>query len=268
MHFKEFEKKMRFYEDGHNYYIPSEYYIVVRLDGRGFTALTKESNIPLNRPFDTNFKNWMDATVKHLMENSGFNILLGYVQSDEISLLIDPSDNTFGRLDRKIISTLASMASAKFSVTATNDFKEYHDDKAFDIIASFDARLSLLPDEDLVADYFSWRAGDAVRNSLNTCLYWNLRDKKGLLPQDATVTMMKMSKQDKLTALKEMGVDFDKLLYWQKYGTLFTWEAYDKVGYNPVTDTNTVVQRNKIEVRNHLDSTREIRDIVTLTLYK
>ena len=41
MHFDDFDKEMRKYEESIDQYIPEDKYIVVRLDGRSFTRLTK-----------------------------------------------------------------------------------------------------------------------------------------------------------------------------------------------------------------------------------
>jgi tRNA(His) 5'-end guanylyltransferase len=46
----------------------------------------------------------------------GFRVIYGYTQSDEISLLFHPEENSFGRKTRKLNSILAGEASAKFSL--------------------------------------------------------------------------------------------------------------------------------------------------------
>ena len=84
----------------------------------------------------------MIDTVKALMTDSGFRIIYGYTESDEISLLFHPGDNTFGRKVRKLNTTLAGEASAYFSL-------------ALGRAASFDCRIIPLPNEMLVADYFA-----------------------------------------------------------------------------------------------------------------
>ena len=105
----------------------------------------------------------MVNTVKALMD-AGFRIIYGYTESDEISLLFHPADNTFGRKVRKINTTLAGEASAAFSL-------------ALGQAATFDCRVVPLPNADRVADYFLWRQEDSHRNSLNAHCYWALRGK-------------------------------------------------------------------------------------------
>jgi len=91
-------------------------YLVARLDGRGFTHLTRERH-PFAAPFDERFRDLMTATVRHLMDR-GFRIVYGYTQSDEISLLFHPDEAAFGRNLRKRLSVLAGESSACFTLGA------------------------------------------------------------------------------------------------------------------------------------------------------
>ena len=85
MKFDDLDARMRVYETAHDQLIPPGIFLVVRLDGRGFTRLTKEL-LDLEAPFDSRFSDFMATTVEHLMQ-CGFRVLYGYAQSDEISLL-------------------------------------------------------------------------------------------------------------------------------------------------------------------------------------
>ena len=85
MKFDELDSKMRVYETAHDRNVLPGMYMVARIDGRGFTKLTKEVH-PFEAPFDPVFRDYMIETVKHLM-NSGFNVVYGYTESDEISLI-------------------------------------------------------------------------------------------------------------------------------------------------------------------------------------
>jgi tRNA(His) 5'-end guanylyltransferase len=161
MNFNDFDSEMRVFEESLDQYIPEEKYIAVRLDGRSFTRLTKKV-FEFEKPFDARFRDLMVDTVKVLME-CGFRVVYGYTQSDEISLLLHPQENTFSRKERKINTTLSGEASAAFSL-------------AIGRIATFDSRVVPLPDEKRVADYFVWRQEDASRNALNGYCYWTLRD--------------------------------------------------------------------------------------------
>ena len=162
MKFDELDQKMRLFEELNDQFVLPNIFIVARLDGRSFTRLTKEVH-QFKAPYDAKFRDYMIETVKNLM-NCGFRIIYGYTQSDEISLLFHPDENSFQRKVRKLNSVLAGEASAKFSLLLKD-------------IACFDCRISQLPNIELVIDYFRWRNEDAHRNALNSHCYWILRKK-------------------------------------------------------------------------------------------
>ena len=130
MKFDDLDAKMRVFETSHDYCVLPGLYMVARLDGRSFTRLTKELH-SFKTPYDTRFRDYMLSTTEHLM-GCGFNILYGYSESDEISLLFHKSEDSFGRKTRKLNSILAGEASAKFSLLLGD-------------IACFDCRISELP---------------------------------------------------------------------------------------------------------------------------
>ena len=154
--FDELDRSLRRFETAHDHCVLPGLWMVARLDGRGFTRLTRELH-PFQTPFDPAFRDLMASTTEHLM-NCGFRFLYGYTQSDEISLLFHPQADEFNRKLRKLNSLLAGEASAVFSL-------------ALGQAASFDCRISQLPSRALVADYFHWRQLDAARNALNAHCY-------------------------------------------------------------------------------------------------
>jgi hypothetical protein len=86
---------------------------LARLDGKAFHTFTKG----LERPYDGRLHALMDATTRHLVKESG--ALVGYTQSDEISLLFyaaTPRAEPFlGGRFQKLTSILAAMATAFFN---------------------------------------------------------------------------------------------------------------------------------------------------------
>jgi tRNA(His) 5'-end guanylyltransferase len=172
MKFDDLDEQMRIYETAHDLCVLPGIFIVARLDGRNFTKLTKET-YKFKTPFDVKFLDLMAGTTKLLM-NCGFKILYGYTESDEISLLFDYNETGFGRKLRKLNSVLAGEASAKFSLMLNG-------------IGCFDCRISQLPTENHVIDYFRWRNEDAFRNALGSHCYWQLRN-DGLIATEAKLT--------------------------------------------------------------------------------
>ena len=246
MKFDDLDKKMRVFETAHDYCVLPEIYIVARIDGRNFTRLTKEKH-QFEVPFDIRFRDYMVETVKHLM-CSGFKIVYGYTESDEISLLLHTDDNSFGRKVRKLTSIFAGEASAKFS-TLLGD------------VACFDARISELPTFALVVDYFRWRNEDAHRNALNSHCYWALR-KNGKTETEATNILSGKSVAAKNELLFQNGINFNDVPNWQKRGIGLYWEEYEKESVNPKTLENVIATRKRLVVDYDLPMKEEYSEFI------
>jgi len=231
MKFDDLDEKMRVFETAQDLCVLPGLYMVARLDGRSFTRLTKEIQ-QFEAPFDPRFRDLMVETAEHLMSDCGFNVVYGYTESDEISLLFGLEENSFGRKLRKLISILAGEASAKFSLL-------------LGAVASFDCRLSQLPSLELVVDYFRWRNEDAHRNALNAHCYWLLR-KQGKGVGEATAALKGMSVALKNELLFQNGVNFNDLPLWQKRGIGLYWEEVDRPAENPVTGEKVLARRRRI----------------------
>jgi tRNA(His) guanylyltransferase len=231
MKFDDLDKKMRVFETAHDTHVVPETFIVARIDGRGFTRLTKEVH-KFEAPYDERFRDYMIATTEHLM-NCGFRIVYGYTQSDEISLLLHRDETLFDRKVRKLTSVLAGEASARFTL-------------ALGAVACFDCRICELPNERLVIDYFRWRSEDALRNALNAHCYWLLR-KEGATVKEATARLLGIPVADKHELLFTKGINFAKLPAWQRRGIGLYWEDFEKEGRNPKTGAVTKTTRRRIK---------------------
>ena len=232
MKFDELDKRLRVYETAHDFCVPPNIYMVARIDGRGFTKLTKETH-SFKRPFDEKFRDLMVETTKHLM-SCGFKVIYGFTESDEISLLFDLKSSAFSRKLRKYNSVLAGEASAKFSVLLGD-------------LGAFDCRISQLPREQDVVDYFRWRNEDAHRNALSAHCYWMLRE-QGMTAIQATKEIEGKSTALKNELLFDNGINFNDLPSWQKRGIGLYWKEVDRVGWNPKKEEEVIAKRNEIEV--------------------
>lgn len=232
MKFDELDTKLRVYETSHDFCVLPNMYMVARLDGRSFTRLTKDV-CAFEAPFDIRFRDMMIEVCSHLMQ-TGIRVTYAYTQSDEISLLIDIEDQTFGRKLRKLNSVLAGEASGKFSLQLGHP-------------ACFDCRISQLPNLDLVLDYFRWRSEDAGRNALNAHCYWRLRG-EGISAQAAQTQLAGLSIAAKNEFLFARGLNFNDLPNWQKAGVGLYWTTVSKEGVNPLTGQQVETQRKTIEI--------------------
>jgi tRNA(His) guanylyltransferase len=153
-------ERMKLYEAVPQLFLTARMPMILRVDGRAFHTLTQHCE----RPFDPKLNEAMAQTaVTFCHEIDGAQ--LAYVQSDEISILaVDYStlDSApwFGGNVQKITSVSASVATVAFNRWALEH------DFSLPSWAMFDARVFVLPKEDVVND-FVWRQQDWNRNSLN-----------------------------------------------------------------------------------------------------
>lgn len=246
MNFDDLDAKMRVYEQSLDQVLLPELFLVARLDGNRFTRLTKEV-CHFDVPFDEHFRDMMINTVKALM-NYGFRVIYGYTESDEISLLFHPEEDTFGRKVRKYNSLLAGVASAAFSMQLGQQ-------------AVFDCRMIPLPTVERVQDYFLWRQEDAHRNSLNSHCYWMLR-KQGKTVAKATKMLEGQSIAFKNELLFQSGINFDKIPNWQKRGIGIYWDTFVKEGFNPIAGKTEIAERRTLKVDTELSLREEYASFI------
>jgi len=211
------ERMKEYYEMRSRSYLTRRVPVIVRLDGCHFHTFTRG----FKKPYDEVFSKVMIETTKYLCENIQ-GCVLGYTQSDEISLLLldDFTNTTDGWYDyqiQKIVSVAASLATLQFNKSFnillnydTADIEMFYaHSKAAEKGATFDARAFNIPREE-VNNYFVWRQTDAERNSVNA-LAQSLFSHKSLQGLSVKDTIAKCE--------IEGGVVWGNLLTPQKRGT-------------------------------------------------
>ena len=161
---------MKSYEEVTNYKLPVRSSLILRIDGRAFHTFTKG----FDKPFDEIFIKSMQETMKMLCESIP-GCQFGYVESDEISLLVWETNNDaepwFANRLQKLCSVSASMATLYFNRNFkkfSNDYSEEEKPKHYNAIekgAVFDSRVFMIP-ESVINPYFIWRQNDCTRNSI------------------------------------------------------------------------------------------------------
>jgi tRNA(His) 5'-end guanylyltransferase len=196
------DRMKEYYENRSKTYLTRKTPVIIRLDGKAFHTYTKS----LNKPFDENLISDMQQTTIFLCENIQ-GAKCGYVQSDEISILVTDYDKLttdawFDYNVQKMCSVSASYATGKFNQLRTrrnlldcqqeaylafqtdfeiaeldlqNKGKLNHKLKTIQLLLeSFNNTILANFDSrcfniprEEVSNYFLWRQQDAERNSIS-----------------------------------------------------------------------------------------------------
>lgn len=232
---EEMENLMRAREAYSQATVPEGRWIILRVDGRGFTNYTK--NAGYDKPFDIKFSHHMARTAKRLLVE--FDGVYATTHSDEISVAMKPGTQLFNRRAEKLASLVAGAASAEFG-------------------QAFDGRVSVATYRSEVVAYFSWRQADAKSNALSSLAYWTLR-KKGKSQGDATAILKGVGTDGRWELLREYDVDPADMEAWMVRGLDLSWRREEKPGFNPKTQENVTAMRSLVDLRNAVPSGDEYR---------
>lgn len=186
--------------------------VIIRIDGRAFHTFTKclkqLDPVLAVTPFSDIMHASMVYTTTKLVESIQ-NCVLGYTQSDEISLLLRDWDQHetqqwFGGNVQKITSISASIATAAFNMV----FSRFKTPAEFKDLAQFDARVYNVP-KDEVTNYMIWRQQDASRNSVQMLGHFHFTQKEMHAKNNIEV-------QDMLMLQK--GINWNDMPTWAKRG--------------------------------------------------
>lgn len=205
--------------------------IYARIDGRAFSQFTSR----FRRPFDIRMTSAMIHTTKVLVDRLHANI--GYVQSDEISLVWMPDgpdqQMLFGGKVQKLTSITASLATAAFMQALDMYFPD--DDTAalleikgvkspvtarqlLDKLPHFDSRVMQLPSKWEAVNMIQWREQDARRNAISMAAQALYSHRQ--LQKKSSVEMAQM--------IADKGVDFSAYPTAFQRGTFVRREAVER----------------------------------------
>jgi tRNA(His) guanylyltransferase len=178
-------------------------YIVVRVDGRGFTPFCLQHSIL--RPIDDRLCGLMRLSGRRTMARYP-DIAFSLGQSDEFSFVFKKSTTLFDRRRDRLLSALVST----FTSTFVLHWPHFFPTVPLQSLPSFDARAVLYAHFGLVRDYLSWRQADSHINSLyNYTLCVLMRT--GLDGTAATAVLSGTVSTDKHEILMKHGIDFSML---------------------------------------------------------
>lgn len=141
--------------------------VIIRLDGNNFHNYTKG----LKRPFDDGLVNLMIETTKFLVKET--NAIVGYTQSDEITLILHGDSIYHDGKKQKILSKLTAKCVSYFNQMRLKYLPEH---KKGDAI--FDCRIYQVPTLHWACNQLLWRENDASRNSIQMLGHSQFSDKE------------------------------------------------------------------------------------------
>jgi hypothetical protein len=121
----------------------------------------------MDRPYDARMSNAMVSATKVLVEQT--HATIGYVQSDEISLVWIPKEGSQAWFDGKVMkmsSVLAGLATSAFMVGIAVEFDPDTGSSLWEKMPHFDARVISMPSEVEAANMLLWRNLDCAKNSI------------------------------------------------------------------------------------------------------
>lgn len=222
----ELGKRMKAYENESNKKLVKKLPVIIRVDGKGFSAFAEK----LEKPFDDILIDSMHETMRFLCKHVT-GCVLGYCQSDEISLLVQGYKNKdtqpwFDYKLNELCSVVASMATFAFNRIFENNVMEFHDlccenrtlfDENEERIktlldccekgALFKAWAFNLPFNE-VTNYFYCRQSDGVRNSIELVGQSNF----------STEQLHGVNADGIKKMLLEKGIDYDKIPVYKQRG--------------------------------------------------
>ncbi|ORY14139.1 tRNAHis guanylyltransferase-domain-containing protein [Clohesyomyces aquaticus] len=149
-------------------------WIVVRIDGRGFSKLTTKYKFV--KPNDRRALDLMNAAAEAVMKELP-DLVLAYGNSDEYSFVFHKDCVLFERRASKLTSTIVSTFTSYYTFLWPKYFPA---SPLTPPLPSFDGRAVCYPSDRNLRDYMSWRQVDCHINNLYNTTFWALVQKGGL----------------------------------------------------------------------------------------
>ncbi|KAH6900234.1 putative tRNAHis guanylyltransferase [Thelonectria olida] len=166
-------------------------WIVVRVDGRGFTKMCAKYNF--EKPNDRRALDLMNAAAKAVVTEIP-DITIAYGVSDEYSFVFHKSCELFERRSSKLVSTVVSTFTSNYVHQWPTCFP---DTPLSSPLPSFDGRAVCYPSVQNLRDYMSWRQVDCHINNLYNTTFWALIQLGGLDNKEAEKTLAGTLSADK-----------------------------------------------------------------------
>jgi tRNA(His) 5'-end guanylyltransferase len=192
------------YNDG---FILPDSRLVIRLDAHRFGDWSELGD---EYPTGPHITEVFHETAINLMTSS-FRVKLAFVQGDEISLFLDPAENTNPLRRSTIISSFSSAAAIHFL-------------RISGLAATFNARLSELPSTDRLFEYFLWQRRYCYRNAITIALRQALLS-TGHSASDTERALHGVPEEQRIAHLEQLGIPLHTIRSTSLKGALFAWRS-------------------------------------------
>ncbi len=197
------------YNDG---FILPDTLVVVRLDAHRYGDW---SSLADEYPTGPTATKGLLITARALMSAS-FRVVLAYVHGDEISLVLDPTENINPLRRSKLISAFTSAASIHFL-------------KATGLAAMFDAKVSELPSTERLTEYLFWQRKYCYRNATTIALRRALM-RGGLTAEQAESKVRGATEEQRVEHLNNTGSPVETIPPTTRRGSLLYWDTVEVDG--------------------------------------
>ncbi|CAK3734364.1 tRNA(His) guanylyltransferase like [Lecanosticta acicola] len=224
-------------------------WIVVRIDGRGFSKLCQKHNF--QKPNDKRALELMNAAATEVVR-SFVDVVLAYGDSDEYSFVFHESCTLFERRAAKLATSVATQFTAEYCMLWPCFFPGTELERPW---PTFDGRCVAYPKRKILRDYLSWRQADCHINNLYNTTFWNLVLKGGMSTTEAEDLLKGTLSSDKNEILfQRFGINYNNEEAMFRKGTVM-YRAYDdNLEENPsngmqIPDPNSKSQMEKAKKR-------------------
>ncbi|OQO11925.1 hypothetical protein B0A48_03652 [Cryoendolithus antarcticus] len=196
-------------------------WIVIRLDGRGFSKLTTKYSF--TKPNDVRGLALLNAAALHIVKAFP-DVVIAYGQSDEYSFILHEGTSLFDRRASKLATTFAATFTAEYCMLWSEYFLDQPLTRPW---PSFDGRCVAYPKRRILRDYLAWRQADCHVNNLYNTTFWNLVQRGGMTQTDAEDSLKGSLSSDKNEILfSRFGINYNNEPEICRKGTVL-YRAYD-----------------------------------------
>lgn len=208
----ELQRSCERYENYNDGFILPDTFLVVRLDAHRYGDWSAFADDYPTGPVAT--KAFL-ITARALM-SATFRVVLSYAHGDEISLVVDPTENINPLRRSKLISAFSSAAAVHFF-------------KAAGLPALFDTKVSELTSVEKLVEYLFWQRRYCYRNATTIALRKALLQ-AGHSPEKAETQLRGSSEEQRVAHLQSLGVPVKNIPHTTRRGSLLYWDTTHQDG--------------------------------------